>query len=55
MNKPTRILTAIFKEEYRREILLHHYGRTEQQQMFEAWQKQKLESVRFFDATSEKS
>ena len=45
----------LFKEEYRREIPLHYYGRTEQQQMFEAWQKQKLESVRFFDATSEKS
>jgi hypothetical protein len=42
----------IFKKEYRREIPLHHYGRTEQQQMFEAWQKQKLESVGFFDASS---
>ena len=45
----------LFKKEYSREIPLHHYGRTEQQQMFESWQKQKLESVGFFDASSEKS
>lgn len=45
----------LFKKEYSREIPLHHYGRTEQQQMFEAWQKQKLESVGFFDASSAKS
>ena len=42
----------LFKKEYRREIPLHYYGRTEQQQMFEAWQKQKLESVGFIDASS---
>lgn len=45
----------LFKKEYNREIPLHHYGRIEQQQMFEAWQNQKLESVGFFNASSEKS
>jgi len=42
----------LFKKEYSREIPLYHYGRTEQQQMFEAWQKQKLESVGFIDTSS---
>ncbi len=45
----------LFKKEYRGEIPLHQYGRTEQQQMFEAWQMQKLDSVGFFNASSEKS
>ena len=45
----------LFKKEYRGEIPLRQYGRTEQQQMFESWQKQKLASAGFFDASSENS
>jgi hypothetical protein len=45
----------LFKKEYRGEIPLHQYGRTEQQQMFETWQMQKLDSVGFFNASPEKS
>jgi hypothetical protein len=38
----------LFKQQYRREIPLHYYGRDEKQQMFEEWRRQKLEAAGYY-------